>query len=109
MKITTKMENCIQECQECERVCQETLSQVCMVKGGEHMAPEHVMIMQDCVEICRLAADFMMRGSKNHAEVCSLCADICRQCADECEGMSGMEKCVEVCEKFAESCEEMIA
>lgn len=103
------MENCIQNCLECYRVCAETI-QHCLKKGGEHASPAHIKTLMDCVEICRTSADFMIRGSELHALTCGVCAEICRRCAEECERMSDdeqMQRCAEVCRRCAESCEEM--
>jgi hypothetical protein len=67
--------------------------------------------MMDCAEICRISADFMLRGSEMSKEVCELCADICEECATSCESFgqddSQMVDCANACRACAASCREM--
>ena len=58
-----KIEDCIKACWECRHECQETLFDHCLEQGGAHVAPDHVKIMADCIQICQTSADFMTRGS----------------------------------------------
>lgn len=105
------MDQCIQNCTECHRVCLETIL-YCLQKGGRHAEAGHVRLLMDCVEICRTSADFMIRGSENHKFTCGACAEICRRCAEECEKMADdeqMRRCAEVCRKCASSCQAMSA
>jgi hypothetical protein len=71
-----EMEKCIQECLNCYSVC---LSQVleCLKKGGKHSEPKHMRLMMDCVEICKVSADFMLRNSLFHTKTCDTCAEVC--------------------------------
>lgn len=104
------MQQCIQNCTECHRVCLETI-QNCLSMGGQHASPEHIRLLQDCAQICRTSADFMIRGSELHTRTCGVCAEICQRCADECERMADgdaqMQRCAEVCRRCAESCRRM--
>ena len=105
------MDACIDNCQSCYEVCLETIAH-CLEKGGEHASPNHIKLLQDCVQICQTSADFMIRGSDYHALTCGVCADVCEACADECEKMSQeagdlMTRCAEECRRCAESCREM--
>lgn len=75
--------------------------------GGEHARPEHMKLMLDCADICRTAADFMLRGSPRHGMICQSCAEICEACAEDCERIGEMTECVEACRACAESCREM--
>ena len=105
-----EMENCIENCQNCHEVCLETISH-CLEMGGEHAKPNHIKLLQDCVQICQTSADFMIRGSEYHAQICGACADVCEACADECESMADgndfMQRCADACRKCAESCRQM--
>jgi hypothetical protein len=100
---------CIQDCNDCRDECEKTFFHDCLEKGGQHAEQKHVKLMADCIEICQVAANFMLRGSEHHAMTCSICADICEACADSCEEIGGpeMEKCIEVCRRCAQSCREM--
>jgi hypothetical protein len=100
-------EDCIDACDDCASICLETLTQQCLPAGGPHVEPRHVVLMLDCVDICRTAADFMRRGSPNHARVCAACAESCDACAASCAKLDDMEECVEACRDCAEICREM--
>ena len=107
-----EMENCIDNCRSCHEVCLETISH-CLEMGGEHANPDHVKLLQDCVQICQTNADFMIRGSSRHMLTCGVCAAICEACADECEKMATgdgadiMQRCADACRRCAESCRQM--
>lgn len=102
------MRSCIDECQSCHDVCVETVTH-CLSMGGEHAEAEHIRALMDCVQICTTSADFMLRGSPSHGDVCGVCADICDECAASCDGLDGpeMKRCADQCRRCAESCRDM--
>jgi hypothetical protein len=103
------MQQCIQDCTDCHRICVETIGH-CLEQGGRHAEPSHIRLLQDCAQICQTSADYMIRGSKLHTATCAVCADICERCAADCEQFGddqGMKRCAEVCRRCAESCREM--
>jgi hypothetical protein len=99
----------MKDCWKCRDVCQDTLFNYCLQQGGEHVSPEHVTIMTDCIQICQTAADFLRRGSSLHESVCNACAEVCEECASSCEQMqdSQMDRCAELCRQCADSCQQM--
>ena len=104
-----EMQQCIENCTECHRVCLEAVA-YCLQQGGKHAEAAHVRLLLDCAEICRTSADFMIRGSELHAVTCGACAEVCRRCAEECERMGDdevMRRCAEVCRRCEESCRQM--
>ncbi len=103
------MKDCITHCWECRTECETTLYTHCLQMGGDHVAPEHVKLMTDCIQICQTAADFMTRQSAMHQETCAACAEICQACADSCREIQSpaMQKCADLCQKCADSCREM--
>jgi hypothetical protein len=101
------LEACADTCTQCAKVCLKTFYTHCLEAGGEHVRREHVQLMTDCIMICKLAANFLMRGSERHVETCRLCAEICRACAADCETMPGMEECARTCRQCADSCASM--
>ena len=105
-----QMQQCIDECQNCHRVCLETLTQHCLAMGGEHAAQHHARLMLDCAQICQTSADFMIRNSDLHTLTCGVCAEICQHCADDCSRFSEdhMRFCAETCTRCAQTCREMI-
>ena len=57
-----------------------------------------IQLDMDCVEVCRLAAAYMARGSDFTADVCEACALVCDACAQEC---------AKACRRCAEECRRM--
>jgi hypothetical protein len=105
------MEACIRNCQDCHRICLETIPH-CLKKGGRHADPAHIRLLIDCAQICATSADFMIRGSPLHKASCGACATVCAACAEDCEGMAddaAMKRCAEACRRCAESCRQMAA
>lgn len=71
-----ELKNCIEKVWECRNICQKTLFDHCLKKGGKHINIEHVKLMTDCIQICQIAADFMTRNSEMHDTICDACAEI---------------------------------
>lgn len=108
--MTAEMQQCIQNCTDCHRICLATIPH-CLHMGGEHAAPDHIRLLMDCAQICETSADFMIRGSALHGRTCGMCAEICERCAADCERLAGndrqMQECAAMCRKCAQSCREM--
>lgn len=102
-----ELQMCIDQCTNCHDICLRDATTHCLEMGGEHVRPEHLKLMFDCADICRTAADFMLRGSPRHAQICGVCAEICEACAEDCERVGDMQECVEACRACAESCRTM--
>lgn len=105
------MQECIDTCLHCHRVCLEALTQHCLRMGGEHVEQQHVKLMLDCIQICQTSADFMIRGSERHQLTCGICAEICRQCAASCSRLEGdaMRYCATTCTQCSDTCRAMSA
>lgn len=105
---TRDMQACIDACWSCHSICQQTI-QHCLGMGGQHVAKDHIRLMQDCVQICETSADFMLRGSPLHVHTCAACAEVCQQCAEDCDRLDGpeMKRCADACRSCAESCRRM--
>ena len=104
------MQACIEHCFDCHKTCLSELSLHCLEMGGAHVEPHHFRLMMDCAQICGVAADFMLCGSKHHPHICAECAecaDICRDCAASCENIEGMETCAAKCRKCETTCRQM--
>lgn len=107
--MSAEMEQCISNCLECHRICEETAA-YCEQMGGEHAEPTHLRRLHDCAQICITSADFMLRGSDLHPQVCGICAQVCERCAESCEQFgedAQMQECAEICRRCAESCRQM--
>ena len=101
------MQECIDLCLDCSTTCLQLIP-YCLNEGKEHAEPAHVLLLQNCAEICRTSANFMISTSAFSADVCKLCADVCKQCADDCEGFGDdemMKQCAEICRACADSCQ----
>jgi hypothetical protein len=101
--------HCIDACVECHEVCLSTIP-YCLEQGDYHAAESHIVLLQDCANICQTSADFMLRGSDEHERICAAAAAICRRCADDCDRFSDdevMRACAAACRQCAEACERM--
>ena len=109
-KVDHNIEDCIENCVACHRVCLETI-QYCLRMGGKHAEEKHIRLLTDCAQICQISADFMIRGSELHHETCAACAEVCGRCADDCAALGAddeqMQECAERCVRCEESCAEM--
>jgi hypothetical protein len=102
------LEQCIENCVRCHRLCLETASR--HLKGEGKIEGPHLRLLLDCADICQTSADFMIRGSELHGETCAACAAICERCADECDRHGDdphMAACAELCRACAQTCREM--
>lgn len=111
VQLSDEMKGCISNCLSCSAVCLQTVT-YCLQKGGKHAALDHIRLLEDCVQICKTSADFMLRGSPLHARTCAVCAEVCERCAAECDKMGDdvvMKACADACRRCAESCRKMSA
>lgn len=111
MNVSSEMQQCIKDCLDCYQSCVQTVQQ-CLTKGGKHAEPDHLTLLYDCASVCRVSADWMMRGSPRHHQTCRLCAELCRECAQDCRKFAGdkeMARCAEACDRCFKSCEKMAA
>lgn len=100
------MQVAIRDAHLCHAVCVQTIRH-CLTKGGRHAEPDHVTLLMDCAEICATAANFMLRDSRLHPQVCAACADACDACAASCAQMADeeqMNRCLQACQKCADGC-----
>ncbi len=106
---TVSKQECIQNCQECQVILSDMLTQTCLVQGGEHVEQTHVKLMLDCIAACNACVSFMSRNSDFHGQYCKACAEICSDCADSCQQVGNMKNCVDSCRKCSQSCDSMAA
>lgn len=106
-----EMQQCIDNCLNCHSICLQTVGH-CLEMGGNHAEAAHIRMLLDCAEICQTSANFMLRNSTFHPQVCGVCAEICEQCAVDCERFGTdamMQQCAQSCRRCAESCRRMAA
>jgi uncharacterized protein Yka (UPF0111/DUF47 family) len=102
------MQECIENCNECHQLCLETISHYLNLDQKENDT-QLLQILFDCAYICQVSADFLIRKSNCHAELCEVCAQICLKCADACNPMKDdqFKDCEEACRRCADTCQEM--
>ena len=109
-KMSNLMRQCLENCQDCHRICTETVAHV-LHGGGHHAESKHLVALLDCAQMCGLSVDFMARQSPHHTHICRECAEICSDCATLCETHSDadgqMKRCADACRRCANTCEEM--
>lgn len=84
MNMDPTMQQAIENATACANICLESINH-CTHMGGKHAAPVHLGLLIDCAKICEMSADYMLRESMFHGEVCGLCADVCDECAMSCD------------------------
>lgn len=107
---TTLERECIKACSDCQTEC-VAATQYCLTMGGEHVKPEHMRLLEDCAEICALAAKYMLGKSEFDRKACALCAELCERCAQSCDQFKGdarMEECAKVCRECADVCKRFV-
>ena len=103
------LQHSVTEALTCHRICEETITH-CLHTGGAHADSDHIRMMMDCADICRVASDYMVRGSQFTSAIAALCADICEACAADCERFhddAQMVACAQACRRCAQSCRQM--
>jgi hypothetical protein len=109
--ISSDGQQCIQHCLDCHNSCLNTVS-YCLQQGGQHSDSAHIVMMLDCADLCQTSANFMLRKSGFHMQVCNLCAEMCDRCAADCQRFSDdmqMQACADMCRRCAQSCRSMAA
>lgn len=105
-------EKCLADSARSMRACSETLAH-CLEQGGKHAEPKHISILLDCIRICQLNQEFMLRDSMHRKCIADECAKICELCAESCEnidqGDAMMRECAKICRECAASCKDMPA
>ncbi len=107
--MSDEMQRCIENCTECHNICEQTAA-YCWQMGGKHAEAPHLRSLLDCAEACMTSADFMLRGSELHPQMCGVCAEACDRCARSCDQFGGdeqMKACANTCRQCAESCRQM--
>jgi hypothetical protein len=106
--MTTQMQNCINACMECHKICLETMTH-CMSKDGKQINKGIMSMVRDCSEICMMCMNMMMGGSEFMGRTCMLCAEMCDRVATACEQSQDqkMMQCAASCRRCAEACRSM--
>jgi hypothetical protein len=106
-----KIQKCIDACGNCYEVCAATFKH-CMDMGGPHALPKHINTLKDCMDICKMTQDFMLRDSEHLKCIADECEKICELCAQSCEETDPndeqMKACVAACRQCATACKDIL-
>lgn len=109
-QMDNSIQECIGHCSGCHNLCVNTIAH-CLDLGGEHASRAHIQLLQDCADICAMTANFLLRGSGFHPQLCAVCAEISQRCAEDCERLGPddevMRQCATVCRRCADACRNM--
>jgi len=106
---THDMQQAIQNCRDCQRICMVTITHA-FAQGGELFEASLTRLLMDCAEMCQTSANFMLRASDLHPYTCAVCAQVCEQCKAACERFGDSEQmrlCADACQRCADSCHYM--
>jgi hypothetical protein len=91
---------------ECIEACNATFA-YCIEQGGDHVRPEHLKALMDCLEVCITTSDLVGRSSPLAGSMMEVCAEACKACEESCEEFAGdptMERCADACRECYEHC-----
>ena len=97
-----QLAECVKDCFDCQSVCLKT-ALYCLSMSDKYPIRQ----LLDCIEICQVNADFMLRGSKLRNNLSEICALACEKCGEYCSQFDNdfqMRNCAEICIRTAESC-----
>lgn len=98
---------CIEAFQTCEQLCLRTLPFVCN-EISRPLQADLVRVILDCAEMCRLAANFLVRDSEHYIRVCREASEICGDLATHCEAVEGLGGLHSVCDECVAACRMLV-
>lgn len=100
--MSSEMIHCIQDCADCRDACLQAIHNR-LHHGAMSVDRNHLSRLMDCVQMCNVGRDFLMRSSRLQRVACRACAETCDECAQSCDEKGDVE-CAEVCRRCAASC-----
>jgi hypothetical protein len=103
------MQQAIENATACANSCLASIN-YCSHIGGRHAESSHLGLLIDCARICSMSADYMLRESSFHGQICGICADVCDDCAKSCDQFKDddpMRDCAAKCRSCAGTCRQM--
>jgi hypothetical protein len=73
-----------EQCAACHRSCVRAYA-VAVHAGGLRAESPHLQALLDCAELCRLTAEFFLRGSALSEPLAQVCAAAAARCGEDCE------------------------
>jgi len=96
-------------CKSCAENCQKTLD-YCNDKKGNLGEASVTNSLKDCVSACKMAADFLNRGTSLQNEAASLAVHACNNAAKTCDKFkedNAMISCANECRKTIGNCSKL--
>lgn len=100
-----ELARCVEDCLDCQDICLQTV-RYCLSMSKNYP----IGVLLDCIEVCQINADFLLRGSRLLNNISDLCAMACKRSADFCgqfRNDAQMQMCAKACERCAKSCQEI--
>jgi hypothetical protein len=97
-------------CTSCAASCQKTLD-YCNTKKGKYGEASVTNSLKDCINACKMTADFLNRGSVGlQPKACDLTVQACNECAksmDKFNTDNAMQACANECRKCVGNCQKL--
>jgi hypothetical protein len=97
-------------CTSCAAYCQKTLD-YCNSKKGKYGEASVTNSLKDCINACKMTADFLNRGSVGlQPKSCDLTVQACNECAksmDKFNTDNTMQACANECRKCVGNCQKL--
>jgi hypothetical protein len=104
------LDDCIQDCLDCHRVCLETVTH--LSAAGRRVDPAHIRVLWSTAELVRASAGLLRAPGVDHGAAVAACADVCDRSAGYCEEYpddAQMAACAAACRRCAEACRQVAA
>jgi len=101
-QVEEQMAKTVRDCLDCQSMCLKTAT-YCLSMSEKYP----IRVILDCIEMCQVNVDFMLRGSKLRNNTSGLCGEACKKCEEFCKQFDNdfqMQACAESCRIASESC-----
>ena len=109
LPMTPEMRSWTKDCLDAAMICVE-MEAACLQMDGVRVDAPLLMMIKDCAETCRLAAESALRGSECRGIIADAAAEISARCAEDCARFAGdkeMQRCADACAKAVVACRKM--
>lgn len=101
----------IEACHACASACRQlAATEASDARRDISGAIERLRHECDCLDICRLTAEWLEQGSRFAPLLCEVCAIVCNACGDELalRKEAYFVSCAETCHRCAEACRRLV-
>ena len=108
--MSVPMDDGLEACLECHRICLETVS---YLSTSEHpVGVEDIRLLFNTAEVCRMSAGLLRGSVATHGNAYAACAELCEQSARYCDRRSEdlrLRACAAACRRCAAACRGLAA